>query len=267
MALVGRVANQVNSLWEEYKKDYDLSLRNELISRYIYLVRYVVNRFPLTYSTAYDNDDLIGYGMLGLIDAIEKFDLGKGVKFETYALARIKGAILDSMRKLDWVPRSVRQKAKDISIACAKIESEQLRPATDSEIIAVLNISQEQFVEIIQQISQANLIYLEEEIFNSFDGEGSKKIIDLIEDGTAFDPSQLLETEETKKILIEGVNSLQDKEKTVLTLYYYEGLTLKEIGLVMGLSESRISQLHTKAIMRMRGKLSKAKSKGELTIN
>jgi RNA polymerase sigma factor for flagellar operon FliA len=264
MVCAEKATTKVKDLWENYKRSKNISLRNELVSYYTYLVRYIVNRFPPTYSPLYDHDDLFGYGMLGLLDAIDKYDLSKGVKFETYALTRIKGTILDYMRKLDWVPRSIRQKAKNISEICGKLEGELKRAATDMEISSALGISKEEYWETIQQIGQANIIYLEEEILNSISGEDNKRLLDFISDVDGQDPLTFIQVEETKQLLAESIRSLPEKERLVITMYYYEGLTLKEIGLVMNLSESRISQLHTKAIMRMRGKLSKYKMKASL---
>lgn len=202
----------------------------------------------LGYTVEYD--DLVGYGIFGLIDAIDKFDLTKNVKFETYASLRIRGSILDQIRKMDWVPRTLRQRQKQMDSAAAKIETKEGRPATDVEIAKELNIAEEEYSGWKSEIQLANMISLDDYLEQSGDAN--------IEPGGSqrFEqPEKAIEKEELKQMLAEALKTLTEKECSVITLYYYEDLTLKEISQILGVSESRVSQLHSKALQKMRGKL------------
>ncbi|MCL4441119.1 MAG: FliA/WhiG family RNA polymerase sigma factor, partial [Firmicutes bacterium] len=206
-------------------------------------------------------DDLISYGIFGLIDAIEKFEPERNIKFETYAIARIRGAIWDGLRSMDWVPYSVRQKAKELEQTYARLEHQLGRAATDEEICDSLNISKPQFAHLLVETSFSSFLSLDDLWNIDRDGGNSVRIIETIRDDNAEDPMSMVMFEEQKRILTDAINKLPDREKLVIALYYYDGLTLKEIGKVLGVSESRISQMHTKAILRLRGRLSRIKKR------
>jgi len=246
------------TLWERLRKKQDPAAREELIIQYAYLVKYIVERMALTMPAHVETDDLYGYGIFGLIDAIEKYNPESGVKFETYAPIRIKGAILDALRAQDWVPRSVRQQAKLLEKAYYNLECELGRTATDAEICAALGIKLEELAQLLDRINATSFLSLDE-TFNNDDGNYQPAFLDGIVDTRSPDPVVQAEQNELKEILAKAIDSLSEQERLVVSLYYYEELTLKEIGRVMGLSESRISQLHTKAILRLRGKLSRYK--------
>lgn len=251
----------LQNLWELYKNQKDVQAREDLIVEYASLVKYVAGRLAISLPANVQQDDLISYGIFGLIDAIEKFDLSRNIKFETYAISRIKGAIWDGLRSMDWVPYSVRQKAKELEYTYSKLESELGRAATDEEVCAVMNISREQFGHLLANTSFTSVLSLEDLWKLDKDGANSVRVIDTIRDANVPDPISMVMLEEQKQILTEAINKLPEREKLVIALYYYEGLTLKEIGKVLGVSESRISQMHTKAILRLRGRLSRIKRK------
>lgn len=239
-----------NKLWQEYIKTGSSEIREQLIVEYAQLVRLVAGRLSMYLGYNVEYDDLVGYGIFGLIDAIDKFDYNKNVKFESYASLRIRGAILDQIRKMDWLPRSIRQKQKKIDAAMSKIELETGHVATDEEIAEELEISVDELNNWQGQTKASNLISLDE-----YTESGSEAKMESI-NNTHFDqPEEVLEKEELKIKLVEAINSLTEKEKSVITLYYYEEMTLKEISLVLEVSESRVSQLHTKALNRMKKKL------------
>jgi len=198
---------------------------------------------------------LISYGMFGLIDAIEKFDLSREIKFETYAMSRIKGAIIDELRAVDWVPRSVRHKAKELERTYIALENKFKRVPTDEEVAEALGISMKDLNETIKQLSHTSVVALEELWSIGSEKDEKVSLLDTIEDTTSKDPYEFLESSEVKKILAEAIEKLPYREKTVIALYYYEGLTLREIGDILGVTESRVSQLHTKAVLRLRGRL------------
>lgn len=248
-------------LWVRYKEMEDLEARELLIMEYAPLVKYVAGRIAIVLPPNVQKEDLTSYGIFGLMDAIEKFDYTRGIKFETYAISRIKGSIWDGIRSMDWVPYSVRQKSKEIEKTYAKLESELGRPVTDDEICNHLKISKEHFKNILIETSLASMVSLDDLWKLDSGGNDTIRVIDTIEDPKAADPTIILEFEEKKELLTEVINKLPEREKLVIALYYYEGLTLKEIGKVLGVSESRISQLHTKAILRLRGRLSRQKKK------
>ena len=199
---------------------------------------------------------LVSYGIFGLIDAIEKFDLTRSIKFETYAISRIKGAIIDELRAIDWIPRSVRYKAREVEKAYAALEARLHRTPTETEVAAELGIALEDLHQIFSQVSFVNVVALDE-LLNVGGERGDKlSLVDTLEDTKAEDPVATFETEETKYLLAKAINTLPEREKIVVTLYYYEGLTLAEIGQVLGVTESRICQMHTKAVLQLRAKIS-----------
>lgn len=239
-----------SKLWEEYEKDRDPQLREKIILEYASLVKIIAGRLSMYLGYNVEYEDLVSYGIFGLIDAIDKFDYGKGIKFETYASLRIRGAILDQIRKLDWIPRSLRQKQKKIDSAMMKLENELGRPATDLEMADALEISQDEFLNWQVQTNVSNIISLDEYIENTGEHE-----VDVLKANVYHMPEQMIEKGETKKMIMDALDNLTEKEKKVILLYYYEELTLKEISNVLEVSESRISQLHTKALAKMKSKL------------
>lgn len=239
-----------NRLWEEYSKTRKADLREKLIIEYSQLVKLVAGRLSMYLGYNVEYDDLVGYGVFGLIDAIDKFDYGKNVKFETYASLRIRGAILDQIRKMDWIPRSLRQKQKKIDIAMSKIEASEGRPATDEEIASELEISMDELNAWQGQSMVTNLVSLDE-----FTSAGSDVKMDAASNSHFEQPEDAVEKQELKIKIAQALDSLTEKERNVIVLYYYEEMTLKEISRVLEVTESRVSQLHTKGLQKMRGQL------------
>ena len=239
-----------NQLWKQYTQTRDPALKDELIVQYAYLIKYVAGRLSIYFGSNVEFDDLVGYGAFGLIDAIEKFDISKGVKFETYASFRIRGSIIDSIRDLDWVPRSLRQKNKELEKVYAEVENEVGHSATDKEVADKMGISMEEFYKLLNDVNVSSMMSLEE-----FMEQNYERGLEIISDSTDDKPEAALENVEIKEILIDAIDKLPEKEKSVITFYYFEELTLKEISAIMNVTESRISQLLTKALLRMRGKL------------
>lgn len=239
-------------LWEEYGKDRTHELREKLILEYAPLVKLVAGRLSMYLGYNVEYDDLVSYGIFGLIDAIDKYDSMKEVKFETYASLRIRGAILDQIRKMDWIPRTIRQKQKKIDAVIRQIEAENGRTATDEEIAASLGISDEEYLEWQSQLKIINIVSL-----NEYMEQGSEVPAEPNRHTTArFEsPEENIEKEELKQVLEQTLQILTEKEKKVILLYYYEDLTLKEISSVLEVSESRISQLHTRALQKMKEKM------------
>lgn len=234
-------------LWESYSKKRDPDIREQLILEYVPLVKLVAGRLSMYLGYTVEYDDLVSYGIFGLIDAIDKFDYGKGIKFETYASLRIRGSILDQIRKMDWIPRSVRQKQKQMEAAISKIESESNQVATDEAVAAELGISMDEYYEWQGQTNITNISSIDE-----FVDQGIEvKAFDYTKYSDT-EPEKVYEKEEIKDLLASSLDGLTEKERMVVLLYYYEELTLKEISKVMEVSESRISQLHTKALQKMK---------------
>ncbi|HAB59670.1 MAG TPA: FliA/WhiG family RNA polymerase sigma factor, partial [Lachnospiraceae bacterium] len=227
-----------NRLWEEYSKGRTSSNREKIILEYAELVKIVAGRLSMYLGYNVEYDDLVGYGIFGLIDAIDKFDYSKGVKFETYATLRIRGAILDQIRKMDWLPRTYRQKQKKIDSAYQKIEAKLGRVATDEELAEELEITVKELIAWQSQTKISSLVSLDEYIEH-----GSDVKVEANENSHYMQPEKLVERNELKEILLESLESLTEKEKKVIILYYYEELTLKEISLSLEVSESRVSQL------------------------
>ena len=248
-------AAEIDRLWTDYKDSGRRDLRDRLILRYSPLVKYVAGRVAVGLPQNVDQADLVSYGIFGLIDAIEKFDLDRGYKFETYAIARIKGAILDELRSIDWVPRSVRAKARQLEKAYGKLEADLHRTPTDEELAEELGMTEDQLQQTLGQISFVGLVALDEMLSAGGDRGESVTLGDTIADASEG-PVAAYEVEEMRQILAEAINRMGDREKIVLTLYYYEGLTLAEIGQVLGVTESRVCQIHTKAVLQLRSKLS-----------
>ena len=246
----------IKALWVEFKDSADPRLRERLILHYSPLVKYVAGRVGVGLPPNIEQADLVSYGIFGLIDAIEKFDISRAIKFETYAISRIKGAIIDELRAIDWIPRSVRYKAREVEKAYAALEARLHRTPTEPEVAEELGIGLDELHTIFSQVSFVNVIALDE-LLNVGGERGDKvSLVDTLEDTRAEDPVAAFETEETKYLLARAINTLPEREKIVVTLYYYEGLTLAEIGQVLGVTESRICQMHTKAVLQMRAKLS-----------
>ncbi|MGE4282176.1 MAG: FliA/WhiG family RNA polymerase sigma factor [Clostridia bacterium] len=242
-------------IWKQYHETKSSIIREKLILTYSPLVKYVAGRLSIYFGSNVDYEDLISYGIFGLIDAIDKFDLFKGVKFETYASLRIRGAIIDSIRKLDWVPRSLRQKNKEFEKVFVELENELGHSPSDLEIADKLGINADEFHKTMSDLNISHLISLDEYL------EQNYETVTRAGNSNQYDnPTDYTEFNEMKLILAEGIDRLSDKEKTVITLYYFEELTLKEISAIMKVSESRISQLHSKAVARLRTKLNKHKS-------
>ena len=239
-----------NKLWEEYAKEHSPQIREQIIIEYANLVKIVAGRLSMYLGYTVEYDDLVGYGTFGLIDAIDKFDLLKGVKFETYASLRIRGAILDQIRKMDWIPRTLRQKQKKIDQAYQKLELEHGRAGTDEEVAEEIGITADELANWQSQTKVTNLISLDE-----FLAQAAEVRVDTDASSHFEQPERVMEREEMKEVLIQTLEKLTENEKKVITLYYYEDLTLKEISHILEVSESRVSQLHTKALQKMRQKL------------
>jgi len=253
------------TLWRQFSADKgDKALRDRLILTYAPLVKYVAGRLGSGLPAHVDEGDLVSYGLLGLIGAIERYDPDRDVKFETYALARIKGSIIDELRALDWVPRSVRARARDIERAIAELERKLHRAPTDEEISEKLGVSVDELDESLTDISRSSIGALDELWTVSSSGGDQIALIDTIEDTEAPDPQGLLSQTEMKEAIGEAIARLPEREKLVVTLYYYEELTLREIGEVLGVTESRVSQLHTKAILRLKARLSGSTTRASL---
>ena len=240
--------DETMKLWLGYQQGRKVEIREKLIECYLPLVKLVASRLAISLPQYVDKDDLISNGFFGLLDAIEKYDPSRGIKFETYAVVRIRGSMLDAIREQDWVPTSVRQKAKQYEQTVARLENQLGRSATDEEMAVALSITCNELYALINQLNASTIIPLEE--FTKTETSSHHLV----------NPSDHIETEEVKKALAKAIDKLPEKEKLVVSLYYYDGLTLKEISLILKLSEARISQLHTKSIFRLRGALSRIKS-------
>jgi RNA polymerase sigma factor FliA len=251
-------ADETQQLWLDFRKTGDQKIRDRLILTYAPLVKYVAGRLGSGLPAHVDEGDLVSYGLLGLIGAIERYDPARDVKFETYAMARIKGQIIDELRSMDWVPRSVRARARHIERAIGELEARLGRAPTDEEIAKKLSISVEELEESLGEIGRSSIAALDELWTVSGSGGDQVALIDTIEDERAPDPQGTLSVTEQKEALADAIARLPEREKLVVTLYYYEELTLREIGEVLGVTESRVSQLHTKAILRLKAHLASA---------
>jgi RNA polymerase sigma factor for flagellar operon FliA len=223
-------------------------------------VKYVAGRLGSSLPAHVDEGDLVSYGLLGLIGAIERYDPDRDIKFETYAIARIRGAIIDELRALDWVPRSVRSRARQIERAIGELEAKLGRAPTDEEIAAKVGVTVDELDNSLTDISRSSIAALDE--LWSVSGDGDQvSLLDTLEDDSISQPSEVLDETETREALADAIARLPEREKLVVTLYYYEELTLREIGEVLGVTESRVSQLHTKAILRLKSRLAGASAR------
>jgi RNA polymerase sigma factor for flagellar operon FliA len=243
------------SLWERYTTTRDEDAREQLILNYSPMVKFVAGRVATKLPNTVENADLISYGIFGLIDAIEKYEPERGFKFETYAISRIRGAIIDELRALDWVPRSVRARSRDIENAIVALEARLKRTPDDSEVAAEMGITSKELQDAYTKLSYTSVISFDELWAPNADRDDKNTLASSIRDEAAPDPVAAFETEEIKEILADAIEGLSERERTVVALYYYQGLQLKEIGQVLGVTESRASQLHTKAVLRLRARL------------
>ena len=242
------INEESENLWIDYCKTRDINVRNQIILKYVYLVKHVVNRMWGSYSHLKQMEDLVSCGVIGLMDAIERYDLARGVKFETYAYFRIRGEIIDQIRKSDWVPKSIRMQAKKIEQTMILLEDKLGKQPSDQEIADHMSIRIEDIQKIMGQSHSLSVVSLDEHLLDSTSSSA------LVADKTES-PERLAADNEMREVLSKAIETLTDKEKIVLSLYYFEELNLKEIGAVLGVSESRVSQIHTKALLRMKNKL------------
>jgi RNA polymerase sigma factor for flagellar operon FliA len=246
---------ELRELWRRYKGEGDSTARERLVVAYSPMVKFVAGRLGAGLPSHVDDADLISYGLMGLIGAIERFEPERGIKFETFAMTRIRGAIIDELRSLDWVPRSVRSRAREIEAAQAKLEHELQRAPSEVELAAGLEMSEKDLQAALLEIANSS-VYALDELWAVSDSSGDQvSLLDTIADEAAADPQEALTTSEVKERLAEAIASLPEREQLVVALYYYENLTLREIGEVLGVTESRVSQLHTKAVMRLKSGL------------
>jgi RNA polymerase sigma factor for flagellar operon FliA len=249
-----QVDDALAAIWHAFKSADDVDARERLILHYAPLVKYVASRVATGLPASVDQADLVSYGMFGLIDALKKFEPSRGNKFETYAIPRIRGAIIDELRAMDWVPRSVRFKQREIEKALADLESMLKRQPTDKELSERLGMSLQELHEVITQISFVSVLALDETVSVGADRGEKVSLVDTLAD-KGFDPSTGVESQETRGLLAAAINELSEREKIVVTLYYFEGLTLAEIGGILGVTESRVCQIHTKAVGVLRGQM------------
>lgn len=248
-------ASLLDELWTRFKDSGDRGAREKLILNYAPLVKFVAGRVGSGLPATVDGGDLISYGIFGLMDALEKFDRGRGIKFETYAIPRIRGAIVDELRSLDWVPRSVRSKARQVEQAIGRLEATLHRTPTEEEVAVELGVNLEDLRDTLQRVNMSSVVALDEVVGRGGDDDSSTSLIDTIEDSEAPDPVAAFDRAETREILRGVVGGLADRDRLVITMYYFEGLTLKEIGKALGVTESRICQIHTKAVLDLRGRM------------
>ncbi|OGJ87572.1 MAG: hypothetical protein A2268_03980 [Candidatus Raymondbacteria bacterium RifOxyA12_full_50_37] len=248
----------VDRLWDEYLKTRSKTAKDKLLVEYSSLVKYTAQRMAINLPKSVDVNDLMGAGVVGLIKAVEAFDMAHEVKFETFATHKVRGAILDELRSLDWVPRSVRQKARSLQRVYAKLENDLGRMPYDDEVMAEMKIGQKEFEDMLSEVTPTTIISLEEAMPEKPGGDSKQiTLIDVIADPNGTNPLKEMGFAETKRILKETIAALPEKERLVIALYHYEELTLKEIGEVLNISESRVSQIHSKAIIKLRSRLIK----------
>ncbi len=242
------------NLWHEFRKSKSTVIRDKFIRQYMPLVKYVAGKVATGMPESVEFDDLVSCGQFGLLDAINKFDPDKNVKFKTYAVTRIRGAIFDELREQDWVPRSVRQLSREIEDATAEVEGKLGRPASDNEIATELNMTEGEYQTALKKVSGTSILSLND-VWYTGDDTDHMSIGDNIEAPSSLNPDVIVEHEVIKKVIKRAIKELPENEKKVIVLYYNEDMTFKEIGKVLGVSESRVSQLHTKANLRLRSKL------------
>lgn len=240
-------------LWVEYKRSGNLKIREQLVVKYIPLVKYVVGKMITNLPRNVEYEDLVEYGIIGLLDAVEKYDLNKDITFKTYAVTRVRGSIYDELRSQDWVPRSVRKMVKDVEKAYITLETELKRVPTEEEVANYLELPLKKLEELYAKADLGNMSSLDDVVYEGNDS--TTTVANVVEDKKVINPQTNLEREELRQALIERLDELNENERLVITLYYYEKLTLKEIGKVLEISESRVSQIHSKAILKLRSKL------------
>ena len=245
-------AVELRELWRRCKVDGDERARERLVVAYSPLVKYVAGRMASGLPSHVEEADLISYGLLGLIGAIERYDPDREIKFETFAVSRIKGAIIDELRSLDWVPRSIRSRARAIERVHAKLENHLQRTPTEEELAEQLGMDVDAFRDVLLEIANSSVLALDDLWTMADPGGGQISLLDTIRDPAAIDPQEEIDATELKDRLAVAIESLPDRERLVIALYYYESLTLREIGEVLGVTESRVSQLHTKAVLGLR---------------
>jgi RNA polymerase sigma factor for flagellar operon FliA len=247
--------SSLDNLWREFKESGSKIVKDKLLVEYSYLVKFIANRLAINLPPSVDRNDLVSSGVLGLIKAVETFEPERGFKFETYAGHKIRGAILDELRALDWVPRSVRQKSRELQKVFTVLENRIGRIPYDDEVCEEMNISLSEYEDLLSEVTPTTIISLEESMPERGSDSKELKIIDSIEDPGSSNPLKELGFTEIKEILKETIANLPEKEKLVVALYHYEELTLKEIGVVLDITESRVSQIHSKAVLKLRAKL------------
>ena len=247
--------SSLDHLWKEYKESGSKIVKDKLLLEYANLVKYIAQRIAINLPASVDRDDLMSAGILGLVKAVETFEPERGFKFETYAGHKIRGAILDELRALDWVPRSVRQKSRELQRVFAKLENELGRMPYDDEVCESLNITLKEYEDMLSEVTPTTIVSLEEAMPDRDADSKEIRVIDTIEDTGSLNPLREMSFAEVKNILKDTIANLPEKEKLVIALYHYEELTLKEIGVVLNISESRVSQIHSKVILRLRAKL------------
>jgi RNA polymerase sigma factor FliA len=247
------MAIEASHLWEAWQKDPSNTLKETLLVTYVPLVKQVASRMKMSLPQSVNLDDLVGSGIMGLITSVQNFNPSLGFKFETFAVPRIRGAILDGLRDFDWVPRSIRAKEKLLERTIAELETQLGRIPTNEELSLAMNLSLSELNKLVDEVSATTLLSFDRPIGNEEDGSGS--LYDLVANTSERNPLDQMERKEIKHLVIELINKLPDQEKLVIALYYYEELTLKEIGKVLDISESRVSQIHTKIIMSMKQRI------------
>lgn len=250
--------NEELELWKEFEKTKSVAIRDKLIRQYMPLVKWVAGRVSTGMPESVEFDDLVGFGQFGLLDAINKYDPSKNVKFKTYATTRIRGAIFDELRELDWVPRSVRQKSREIEDTIVELEAKLGRTATDAEIAQAMNMTEAEYQTTIMKVSGTSVLSLNDVWYSGDDSENIS-IGDSIEAPSSLNPDVIVEREEIRRVIIQAIKELPENEKKVIVLYYHNNLSFREIGAVLNVSESRVSQLHSKANLRLRAKLTSFK--------
>lgn len=253
--------------WQRYLEQGDLSARQFLVEQYVRVVKYVAGRMAIGLPHYVEYNDLVSAGLLGLIQAIDNFDHERGIKFETYAIPRIRGAILDELRSQDWFPRSLRRKAKQLEAAYADLEVRLGRPATDQEVARALGIKVEELDGLLSEVALATVMSLDADGTGD-DGEAQASLSDYLPDPRSDEIERSIAAQEMRELIASRLGELPEKEQLVLVLYYYEELTLKEIGEILDVTESRVCQIHTKALLRLKGKIDRHEGKtsiGRLT--
>lgn len=243
---------EIRTLWERYRDTGSEALREQLILHYAPVVKYVAGRVGVGLPNTIEHGDLVSYGMFGLIDAIERFDSDRGVKFETYAITRIRGAIIDELRAVDWVPRSVRTKARDLAKAIQHLQGKLKRTPTDEELAEHLEVTVPDLRDMLEQVQLTSMAALDEVLTTGGDG---LTLIDTIEDTSQIRPEESADELAVRGVLAGAINGLPERERTVIALYYFEGLTLAQVGEILGVTESRICQIHTKAVLSLRSEM------------